>query len=149
MEFIDLKTQYQHLKGAIDARIHGVLDHGRYIMGPEIAELEQRLATYVGVEHCIGVANGSDALMIAMMALGIGRDDEVITSPFTFIATAEMIALLGAKPVFVDIDPRTYNLDPAKIAAPSRRAPAPSCRSASTGSARPWTRLMGSLAPTA
>ena len=117
MEFIDLKTQYQHLKGAIDARIHGVLDHGRYIMGPEIAELEQRLATYVGVEHCIGVANGSDALMIAMMALAIGRDDEVITSPFTFIATAEMIALLGAKPVFVDIDPRTYNLDPAKIAA--------------------------------
>ncbi len=117
MEFIDLKSQYQHLKGAIDARIQRVLDHGRYIMGPEVAELEQRLADYVGVEHCIGVANGSDALMIAMMALGIGRDDEVITSPFTFIATAEMIALLGAKPVFVDIDPRTYNLDPNKIAA--------------------------------
>ncbi len=117
MEFIDLKTQYQHLKGVIDARIQCVLDHGRYIMGPEIAELEQRLATYVGVEHCIGVANGSEALMIAMMALGIGRDDEVITSPFTFIATAEMIVLLGAKPVFVDIDPRTYNIDPARIEA--------------------------------
>ena len=117
MEFIDLKTQYQHLKGAIDERIHRVLDHGRYIMGPEIAELEARLAAYVGVEHCIGVANGSDALMIAMMALDIGRDDEVNTSPFTFIATAEMIALLGARPVFVDIDPRTYNLDPARIAA--------------------------------
>ena len=117
MEFIDLKTQYQQHKSAIDARIHTVLDHGRYIMGPEVAELEQRLAAYVGVEHCIGVANGSDALMIAMMALGIGRDDEVITSPFTFIATAEMIAVLGAKPVFVDIDPRTYNLDPANIEA--------------------------------
>ena len=117
MEFIDLKTQYQHLKGAIDERIQRVLDHGRYIMGPEIAELEQRLAAYVGVEHCIGVSNGSEALMIAMMALDIGRDDEVITSPFTFIATAEMIALLGAKPVFVDIDPRTYNLDPALLEA--------------------------------
>ena len=117
MEFIDLKTQYQQLKGVIDERIARVLEHGRYIMGPEVAELEQRLAEYVGVEHCIGVANGSDALMIAMMALDIGRDDEVITSPFTFIATAEMIALLGAKPVFVDIDPRTYNLDPAKIEA--------------------------------
>ncbi|MCC6707362.1 MAG: DegT/DnrJ/EryC1/StrS family aminotransferase [Gammaproteobacteria bacterium] len=115
MEFIDLKTQYQQLKGAIDQRIQQVLDHGRYIMGPEIVELEQRLAEYVGVEHCIGVSNGSEALQIAMMALDIGRDDEVITSPFTFIATAEMIALLGAKPVFVDIDPRTYNLDPAQI----------------------------------
>ena len=117
MEFIDLKTQYQQLKSVIDARIQTVLDHGRYIMGPEITELEQRLAEYVGVEHCIGVANGSDALMIAMMALDIGRDDEVITSPFTFIATAEMIALLGAKPVFVDINARTYNLDPASIEA--------------------------------
>ena len=115
MEFVDLKTQYQHLKGGIDTRIQQVLDHGRYIMGPEVAELEERLARYVGVPHCIGVANGSDALLIAMLALDIGRDDEVITSPFTFIATAEMIALLGARPVFVDIDPRTYNLDPVLI----------------------------------
>jgi len=84
-------------------------------MGPEVAELEERLAAFVGTRHCIGMGSGTDALMIAMMALGIGRDDEVITSPFTFIATAEMIALLGAKPVFVDIDPRTYNLDPAAI----------------------------------
>lgn len=117
MEFIDLKTQYRHLKGAVDARIQAVLDHGRYIMGPEVEELEGRLAGRVGVPHCIALGSGTDALLIAMMALGIGRGDEVVTSPFTFIATAEMIALLGAVPVFVDIDPRTYNLDPALLEA--------------------------------
>ncbi|MCA9909397.1 MAG: DegT/DnrJ/EryC1/StrS family aminotransferase [Anaerolineae bacterium] len=117
MQFIDLKTQYQQLKPAIDERIQRVLDHGQYIMGPEIAELEERLAAYVGSRHCISVASGTDALLIAMMALGIKAGDEIITTPFTFIATGEMIALLGAIPVFVDIDPRTYNLDPAKIEA--------------------------------
>ncbi len=115
MEFVDLKTQYRQLKGAIDARIHAVLDHGAYVMGPEIAELEQRLAAQVGVAHCIGVASGTDALLIAMMALGIEAGDEIVTTPFTFIATGEMIALLGARPVFVDIDPRTYNLDPTGL----------------------------------
>ena len=115
MEFIDLKTQYQHLQQKIDQRIKAVCEHGKFIMGPEVAELEEMLAHYVGVKHCIGVANGTDALMIAMMALGIQPGDEVITTPFTFIATGEMIALMGAKPVFVDIDPRTYNIDPKLI----------------------------------
>ena len=117
MDFIDLKSQYQHSKSAIDTRIHAVLNHGQYIMGPEVAELEVKLADYVGVKHCIGVADGTTALMIALMALGIGAGDEVITTPFTFIATGEMIALVGATPVFVDIDPDTYNLDPALIEA--------------------------------
>lgn len=117
MEFVDLKTQYNLLKVPLQQRINDVLEHGRFIMGPEIAELEQRLAEYVGSEHCVSVSSGTDALLIAMMALGIGAGDEVITTPFTFIATGEMIALLGAKPVFVDIDPRTYNIDPRLIEA--------------------------------
>jgi UDP-2-acetamido-2-deoxy-ribo-hexuluronate aminotransferase len=117
IEFHDLKTQYRQLKGRIDARIQAVLDHGQFIMGPEVGELEAKLAAYAGVKHCIGVSDGTMAMMIAMMALDIGAGDEVITTPFTFIATGEMIALLGAKPVFVDIDPKTYNLDPAGIEA--------------------------------
>jgi len=117
INFIDLKAQYQHLKPAIDARIQAVLDHGQYIMGPEVAELEQQLASFVGVKHAIGVSDGTSALQIAMMALGIGAGDEVITTPFTFIATGEMIALLGATPVFVDIDPSSYNLDPELLEA--------------------------------
>ena len=115
MQFIDLQAQYRHIEDAISQRIQTVLDHSRYIMGPEVTELEQQLAQYVGAEHAIAVASGTDGLLIAMMALDIGQDDEVITTPFTFIATGEMIQLLGAKPVFVDIDPRTYNLDPAQI----------------------------------
>lgn len=117
MPFIDLKAQYAALKPRIQDRINRVLDHGQYIMGPEVEELEQKLATFVGVKHCIAASSGTDSLMIAMMALGIGVGDEVITTPFTFIATAEMIALLGAKPVFVDIDPRTYNINPKNIEA--------------------------------
>lgn len=115
--FIDLKAQYAVLRDEVNARIQRVLDHGQYIMGPEVKQLEDRLAEYVGVKHCITTSSGTDTLLIAMMALGIGPGDEVITTPFTFIATGEMIALLGAKPVFVDIDPRTYNIDPAKIEA--------------------------------
>jgi len=115
--FIDLKAQYEAIKPQVQARINQVLEHGQFIMGPEVAELEERLATYVGVKHCISASNGTDTLLIAMMALGIGPGDEVITTPFTFIATGEMIALLGAKPVFVDIDPKTYNIDPSNIAA--------------------------------
>jgi UDP-2-acetamido-2-deoxy-ribo-hexuluronate aminotransferase len=117
MEFIDLKSQYQRLKKDIDAGIQRVLDHGQYILGPEVAELEEKLAVYVGAKYCISVANGTDALQIAEMAFGIGPGDEVITPGFTYIATAETVALLGAKPVYVDIDPRTYNVDPALIEA--------------------------------
>ncbi|MCE3285378.1 MAG: DegT/DnrJ/EryC1/StrS aminotransferase, partial [Steroidobacteraceae bacterium] len=115
MDFIDLKTQYRRLKPSIDSRIAKVLEHGQYVMGPEVGELEQRLAEYVGARHCVGVASGTDALLIALMALDIGAGDEVITVPFTFFATAEMIALIGAKPVFVDIDRASYNMDPAKL----------------------------------
>lgn len=117
IQFIDLKTQYFALEQRIRQRIDTVLAHGQYIMGPEVRELEERLADYVGVKHCIATSSGTDSLLIALMALGIGHDDEVITTPFSFIATAEVIALLGARPVFVDIDPRTYNLDPAGIEA--------------------------------
>jgi len=115
--FIDLKTQYKSLRPEIQERINKVLEHGQYIMGPEVDELEEKLAAYVGVKHCISASSGTDTLLVSMMALAIGRGDEVITTPFTFIATGEMIALLGAKPVFVDIDPKTYNIDPAKIEA--------------------------------
>lgn len=115
--FIDLKAQQDRIKEDLNRRIQQVLDHGQYIMGPEVKELEDKLAAFVGVGHCIGVASGTDALMIALMAIGIQPGDEVITTPFTFIATAEVIALLHGKPVFVDIDPRTYNMDPVKIEA--------------------------------
>ncbi|WP_339079455.1 DegT/DnrJ/EryC1/StrS family aminotransferase [Pseudomonas sp. TMP9] len=112
IEFIDLKTQQVRIKDKIDAGIQRVLAHGQYILGPEVAELEEKLAAFVGAKYCITCANGTDALQIAQMALGIGPGDEVITPGFTYIATAETVALLGAKPVYVDIDPRTYNLDP-------------------------------------
>jgi UDP-2-acetamido-2-deoxy-ribo-hexuluronate aminotransferase len=115
MEFIDLKSQYQASRELINGRIQAVLDHGQYIMGPEVGELEARLAAYTGARHCVTVASGTEALLIALMALGVGRGDEVITTPFTFIATAEAIVLLGAIPVFVDIDPATCNIDPALI----------------------------------
>lgn len=115
MNFVDLRAQYARIQEDIQARIQAVLEHGRYVMGPEITELEERLAGMVGVRHCIGVSSGTDALLVAMMALDIAPGDEVITTPFTFIATGEMIALAGAKPVFVDIDPRTYNIDPGQL----------------------------------
>lgn len=117
IEFIDLKTQQKRILPDLERRIKAVLDHGQYIMGPEVKELEEALAAYVGVKHCVSASSGTDTLQIALMALGIGPGDEVITSPFTFIATGEMIALTGATPIFVDIDPRTYNIDPAKIEA--------------------------------
>ena len=111
MEFIDLKQQYQCYKPVISERMQRVLDHGQFIMGPEIAELEQALASYVGVKHCITVASGTDSLEIALRALGIGPGDEVITIPFTWISTAEAIGLVGAKSVFVDIEPATFNIN--------------------------------------
>ena len=111
MEFIDLKQQYRRYKGEITERMQRVLDHGQFIMGPEIAELEQALASYVGVKHCLTVASGTDSLEIALRALGIGPGDEVITIPFTWISTAEAIGLVGAKSVFVDIEPATFNIN--------------------------------------
>jgi UDP-2-acetamido-2-deoxy-ribo-hexuluronate aminotransferase len=116
MEFIDLKAQYQRYKAEIDARMAKVLAHGAFIMGPEIAELERALAAYVGSKHCISMASGTTALEIVLRAMGIGPGDEVITVPFTWISTAEVIGLVGARPVFVDIEPDYYNIDVEKIA---------------------------------
>lgn len=115
MKFMNLNDQYRLIDESVRKRLSNVLEHGQFIMGPEIRELEDQLAEFVGVKHCIGVSSGTDALLIAMMALGIGEGDEVITTPFSFIATVETIILLGAKPVFVDIDPRTYNMEPGQI----------------------------------
>ncbi|WP_425485308.1 DegT/DnrJ/EryC1/StrS family aminotransferase [Halomonas fontilapidosi] len=117
MQFIDLAAQQARIKDKIDAGIQRVLAHGKYILGPEVAELEEKLASYTGAKYCITCANGTDALQIAQMALDIGPGDEVITPGFTYIATAETVALLGAKPAYVDIDPRTYNLDPTLLEA--------------------------------
>jgi len=114
-EFVDLKAQYAALRQSIDARIRKVLEHGQFILGPEVAELEGRLAQYAGTKHCITCASGTEALLIALMALDIKPGDEVVTTPFTFAATAEMIVLLGAKPVFVDIEPDTCNIDAGRI----------------------------------
>lgn len=117
MQFTDLKTQYAALKTGVDARIQRVLDHGQYIMGPEVAELEAALAAFTGSRHCVTVASGTEALLIALMALDIQPGDEVITTPFTFAATAEMIVLAGAKPVFVDVEADTANIDVSLIEA--------------------------------
>lgn len=117
MQFIDLKAQYQRLKAQIDSNIQVVLDHGQYILGPEVSELEEKLVGYTGAKYCISVANGTDALQIALMALGVGLGDEVIIPGFTYIASAETVALLRAKPVYVDIDLRTYNLAPKLLEA--------------------------------
>lgn len=115
MQFIDLAAQYQHLKQRIDKRIQTVLDHGNYIMGPEVAELEQQLADYVGVKHCISCANGTDALQLAMMMLNIQPGDAVFCPTFTFFATAEVIAYAGATPIFVDSDEQTFNICPEDL----------------------------------
>lgn len=122
VKFIDLGSQQQFilndgrtLRESIDGRIKSLLDHGQYILGPEVQLLEERLAKYVGVKHCVAVSSGTDALLIALMALGVGPGDEVITTPFSFVATTETIALLGAKPVYADIDPATYNLEPSNL----------------------------------
>ena len=115
MQFVDLATQQKRIREKLDKNIHTILDHGKYIMGPEIKALEDRLAKYVGVKHAMGCASGTDALLMALMALEVGPGDAVFTSPFTFIATAEVISLLGATPVFVDIDPKTFNIDPDRL----------------------------------
>jgi UDP-2-acetamido-2-deoxy-ribo-hexuluronate aminotransferase len=117
VEFVDLKAQYRALKQEIDARIQRVLDHGQYIMGPEVRELEEALAARTGARHCITCASGTEALLMSLMAMDIKPGDEVITTPFTFAATAEVIVLLGARPVFVDIEPDTCLIDATKIEA--------------------------------
>lgn len=117
IEFIDLKAQQARLKDKIEAGIQNVLTHGQYILGPEVKELEEKLAAYVGAKYCITCANGTDALQIVQMAFGIGPGDEVITPGFTYIATAETVAILGATPVYVDVNPNTYNLDVAQLEA--------------------------------
>ncbi len=116
MNFIDLEKQQDAIRENLEKRILRVLDHGKYIMGPEVLELEERLAEFCGARHCISCANGTDALLLSLLYYGIGPGDAVFTTPFTFIATAEMIALLGATPVFVDIDERTFNISPGKLA---------------------------------
>jgi UDP-2-acetamido-2-deoxy-ribo-hexuluronate aminotransferase len=115
MQFIDLQAQYKKYQPEIDARIQAVLNHGQFILGPEIAELEKILAEYVGVKHCLTIASGTDSLEIALRALDIGPGHEVVTVSFTWISTAEVIGLVGAKPVFVDIEPDTYNIDAALL----------------------------------
>ncbi|MCF7807517.1 MAG: DegT/DnrJ/EryC1/StrS family aminotransferase [Candidatus Marinimicrobia bacterium] len=115
MQFIDLAKQQRLIKDKIDQRIQDVLAHGKYIMGPEIREMEAQLADYVGVKHCVSCASGTDALLMPLLAWGIGPGDAVFTTPFTFIATAEVIQLLGATPVFVDIDRTSYNIDPTLL----------------------------------
>lgn len=117
MQFIDLKSQYQAYRTDIDAGIARVLEHGRYIMGPEVAEMEAQLAQMVGVKHCVSCASGTDALLLPLMALDVGPGDEIITVGFTFIATAEVISLLGAKPVFLDICEDDYGMDPSLLEA--------------------------------
>ena len=115
VDFINLKCQQSAIRPQLERNIHTVLRHGKYIMGPEVKELEERLAAFVGVKHCIGCASGTDALLMALMAMDVGPGDAIFTTPFTFIATAEVISLLGATPVFVDIDPKTFNMDPGKL----------------------------------
>lgn len=117
MQFVDLAAQQARIKEQIDRNIQKVLAHGKYILGPEVAVLEEKLAAYCGAKHCISVANGTDALQIAQMALGVGPGDEVIVPGFSYIATAETPAVLGARPVYVDIDPKTYNLNPENLEA--------------------------------
>jgi dTDP-4-amino-4,6-dideoxygalactose transaminase len=115
IQMVDLVTQYQKIKPEIDQAIHRVLDSGQFILGKEVGEFEAAAASYLGVHHAVGCASGTDALQVAMMALGVGPGDEIVTTPFTFVATTETIVLLGAKPVYVDINPRTFNIDPSKI----------------------------------
>jgi len=115
--FIDLKAQYAALKPDMQAAIDAVLEHGQFIMGPEVARLEEALAEFAGVKHAVACSSGTDALLIPLMAYDVGPGDAIFTTPFTFIATAEVISFMGATPVFVDIDPATYNIDPARLEA--------------------------------
>lgn len=122
ISFVDLEAQFAEIEKEVRSRIDRVLEHGRFIQGPEVAELERELARFAGVRHAVGCASGTDALLMALMAQDVGPGDLVFTTPFSFIATAEVISLLGATPVFVDIDPRTFNIDPEALEAALRVA---------------------------
>jgi UDP-2-acetamido-2-deoxy-ribo-hexuluronate aminotransferase len=115
LPFIDLRAQRRRIEAEINTAVARVIEHGQYIMGPEVEQLENRLSEFVGAAHCLSCSSGSDALLMALMAYDVKPGDAIITTPFTFFATAEMISLLGATPIFVDIDPETYNLDPVKL----------------------------------
>ena len=115
MDFIDLKAQQELIRDKIDLRIKKILDHGKYIMGPEIDELEEKLTSYVGVKHCISCSSGTDALLMSLLGLDIGPGDAVITTPFTYIATVEVISLIGATPIFCDIYDKTFNINPESL----------------------------------
>ncbi len=117
LPFVDLKAQQEKIYPRLLERLKAVLAHGQYILGPEMRELEERLAAYTGVKHALTCSSGTDAMLMILLAKGVGRGDAVLTTPFTFIATSEVVQLLGATPVFVDIDPHTYNLDPEALAA--------------------------------
>lgn len=115
MQFIDLLTQKERIRSSLLLRLESILDHGQFIMGPEVSELESRLASYVGSKYCLSCSSGTDALLIALMAKGIGPGDAVITTPFTFVATAEVVSLTGATPIFIDVDPVSFNIDPDRL----------------------------------
>ncbi|PKN89124.1 MAG: aminotransferase DegT, partial [Deltaproteobacteria bacterium HGW-Deltaproteobacteria-1] len=140
MEFIDLKTQQLKIESTLNSNIRKVLNHGSYIMGPEVKQLEAKLAVYTGAKHAISCASGTDALLMALMAYGVQPGDAIFTTPFTFIATAEVISLLGATPVFVDIDPKTFNIDKDKLALAIKavKAKDPSIYALPDAKHRPW-----------
>jgi dTDP-4-amino-4,6-dideoxygalactose transaminase len=139
--FIDLQAQQARIADDVRRRMDAVLQHGRYIMGPEIAELEAALADFAGAKHAVGCSSGTDALVMVLMAHGVGPGDAVFTTPFTFIATAEAIALLGATPVFVDVDPHTFNIDPSELDRAIRAV------EANDDSLHPLPRRTGPLTP--
>ncbi|NTU67432.1 MAG: DegT/DnrJ/EryC1/StrS family aminotransferase [Chlorobiaceae bacterium] len=117
MQFIDLITQKNRIRERVMQRLEAIVDHGQYVMGPEVPELEKQLAAYVGTKHCVSCSSGTDALLMPLMAMGVGPGDAVLTTPFTFVATAEVISLAGATPVFVDVLPGTFNIDPDLVGA--------------------------------
>lgn len=135
---LDLTPEVEALWDELMAAITRVLRSGQFILGPEVEAFEREVAEYLGVKHAIGLNSGTDALVIGLRALGIGPGDEVITTPFTFFATAEAISLAGATPVFVDIDPRTFNINPELIPPPSLPGPRPFCPSTSTADRQKW-----------
>ena len=142
MQFIDLKSRHQLIGDKINTRIQKVMNHGQFILGPEVRELEEKLAKYTGSKHCVTVSSGTDSLLVALMALGVGAGDEVITVPYTWISTAEVMALLGAKPVFVDIRSDTWNMDESQLETSITEKLKPLCLYPFTVNVRIWMPSM-------